>query len=601
MVKHKLLFGFLFLFVCIFWGCEDKERTYISEKLDQVELLLDDDRLDSAHNVIGRMSSMVDDMNEGEKMRYDLLRVSCMNKMFVSLAGEEEVMLGVVGYYDEHGDADEKMESCLLMGSVYRDMGDAPMALEWFGKAVEHGNKGAKNTTLLAKIHGQKADLFYNQRLYDDALRELDEMKSLSEEMKDKELYVNAYSFSSTILYRMQDYDSVIIVDRICSDILMSEFIDTVSAAIELASSISSFVDMGEYSKAKPLMEFYEKYSNLFDEKGNVKKGKESYYIDKGDMYRGLDSLDSAETYYRKAICASDWNNKTMGYYGLMETFKAKGDKDSIVKYSMLTCMAYSNLFDELQTNTVQQVEGTYNYDRYRLKSVEKELEAERSRNALVIVLGIISIIVIFTIMLWNKWKAKKKLEMEELKGDLERSKAETYQIMNERQKLSRLLEEKNGTINELIDKSANDDVLQQEKIESLRVEIHRLNEALEETENKYTDIIEEKKGVVSSVLVKADNWEECLSNDDWCKLEAYTVSLYPGFYVHLRNVLPNIKLEQLQIATLVKLGFTPTQISVLLMKSVQSITNSRRRMFLKVHGGDKCTTEDADRWIRGL
>ena len=601
MVKHKLLFGFLFLFVCIFWGCEDKERTYIYEKLDQVELLLDDDRLDSAHNVIGRMSSMIDDLNEGEKMRYDLLRVSCMNKMFVSLAGEEEAMLGVVGYYDEHGDADEKMESCLLMGSVYRDMGDAPMALEWFGKAVEHGNKGAKNMTLLAKIHGQKAELFCNQRLYDDALWELDVMRNIAEETGDHELAVNAYSYRSKILYSKEDYDSVIIVDRICSDILMSEFKDTVSAAIELASSISSFVDMGEYSKAKPLMEFYEKYSNNFDEQGNILKGKENYYIDKGDMYRGLDSLDSAETYYRKAICASDWNNKTMGYYGLMETFKAKGDKDSIVKYSMLTCTAYSNLFDELQTNTVQQVEGTYNYDRYRLKSVEKELEAERSRNALIVVLGIISIIVIFTIMLWNKWKAKKKLEMEELKGDLERSKAETYQIMNERQKLSRLLEEKNDTINELIDKSANDDVLQQEKIESLRVEIHRLNEALEETENKYTDIIAEKKGVVSSVLVKADNREECLSNDDWCKLEAYTVSLYPGFYVHLRNVLPNIKLEQLQIATLVKLGFTPTQISVLLGKSVQSITNSRRRMYSKVHGGDKCTTEEADRWIRGL
>ena len=601
MVKHKLLFGFLFLFVCIFWGCEDKERTYISEKLDQVELLLDDDRLDSAHNVIGRMSSMVDDMNEGEKMRYDLLRVSCMNKMFVPLNVEEKLMKQVVAYYDEYGDADEKMESCLLMGSVYRDMGDAPMALEWFGKAVEHGNKGAKNKTLLAKIHGQKAELFCNQRLYDDALWELDVMRNIAEETGDHELAVNAYSYRSKILYSKEDYDSVIIVDRICSDILMSEFKDTVSAAIELASSISSFVDMGEYSKAKPLMEFYEKYSNNFDEQGNILKGKENYYIDKGDMYRGLDSLDSAETYYRKAICASDWNNKTMGYYGLMETFKAKGDKDSIAKYSMLTCTAYSKLFDELQTNTMQQVERTYNYDRYRLKSVEKELEAERSRNALIVVLGIISIIVIFTIMLWNKWKAKKKLEMEELKGDLERSKAETYQIMNERQKLSRLLEEKNGTINELIDKSANDDVLQQEKIESLRVEIHRLNEALEETENKYTDIIEEKKGVVSSVLVKADNREECLSNDDWCKLEAYTVSLYPGFYVHLRSVLPNIKLEQLQIATLVKLGFTPTQISVLLGKSVQSITNSRRRMYLKVHGGDKCTTEEADRWIRGL
>ena len=601
MVKHKLLFGFLFLFVCIFWGCEDKERTYISEKLDQVELLLDDDRLDSAHNVIGRMSSMVDDMNEGEKMRYDLLRVSCMNKMFVSLAGEEEVMLGVVGYYDEHGDADEKMESCLLMGSVYRDMGDAPMALEWFGKAVEHGNKGAKNTTLLAKIHGQKADLFYNQRLYDDALRELEEMRNAAKKTGDKELELNSLCMKSSIFDRLGMLDSVLITDKYVYDVAITELKDSAMAYSAKFSSISVLINRNQINGVEVMIKDYISNSGKFDENGDAVKGAESAYALFGKFYLKTRQFDSAETYYRKAICASDWNNKTMGYYGLMETFKAKGDKDSIVKYSMLTCTAYSNLFDELQTNTVQQVEGTYNYDRYRLKSVEKELEAERSRNALVIVLGIISIIVIFTIMLWNKWKAKKKLEMEELKGDLERSKAETYQIMNERQKLSRLLEEKNDTINELIDKSANDDVLQQEKIESLRVEIHRLNEALEETENKYSDIIEEKKGVVSSVLVKADNREECLSNDDWCKLEAYTVSLYPGFYVHLRSVLPNIKLEQLQIATLVKLGFTPTQISVLLVKSVQSITNSRRRMYLKVHGGDKCTTEDADRWIRGL
>jgi tetratricopeptide (TPR) repeat protein len=599
MVKHKLLFGFLFLFVCIFWGCEDKERTYISEKLDQVELLLDDDRLDSAHNVIGRMSSMVEDMNEGEKMRYDLLRVSCMNKMFVSLAGEEEVMLGVVGYYEEHGDADEKMESCLLMGSVYRDMGDAPMALEWFGKAVEHGNKGAKNKTLLAKIHGQKAEQFEKQRLYDDALKELDEMKRLALMVENKSLFVNALSMQSTIQFCDGKYKAAATTYLQAAEMLVNELQDTVRAAIISTPAISSYLALCQYDSVAVLMSFYEEQSGLFENDGNIVEGYESYYLDKGDMLLGINELDSAIKYYMKAKSAKQINNRCMAYYNLAEVYKRLSVNDSVSKYALLACNNSRKYFDELQTNTVQQVEGTYNYDRYRLKSVEKELEAERSRNALIVVLGIISIIVIFTIMLWNKWKAKKKLEMEELKGDLERSKAETYQIMNERQKLSRLLEEKNGTINELIDKSANDDVLQQEKIESLRVEIHRLNEALEETENKYSDIIEEKKGVVSSVLVKADNREECLSNDDWCKLEAYTVSLYPGFYVHLRSVLPNIKLEQLQIATLVKLGFTPTQISVLLVKSVQSITNSRRRMFLKVHGGDKCTTEDADRWIR--
>ena len=609
MVKHKLLFGFLFLFVCIFWGCEDKERTYISEKLDQVELLLDDDRLDSAHNVIGRMSSMVDDMNGGEKMRYDLLRVSCMNKMFVSLAGEEEVMLGVVGYYDEHGDADEKMESCLLMGSVYRDMGDAPMALEWFGKAVEHGNKGAKNMTLLAKIHGQKADLFYNQRLYDDALWELDVMRNIAEETGDHELAVNAYSYRSKILYSKEDYDSVIIVDRICSDILMSEFKDTVSAAIELASSISCFVDMGEYSKAKPLMEFYEKYSNNFDEQGNILKGKENYYIDKGDMYRGLDSLDSAETYYRKAICASDWNNKTMGYYGLMETFKAKGDKDSIAKYSMLTCTAYSNLFDELQTNTVQQVEGTYNYDRYRLKSVEKELEAERSRNALIVVLGIIAIAVCSALMFWNRWQNRKKLEVSELMRGLERAKSEAYLIATERRELASELEANKKVVDELkkrVEESgATESVAEREegkaKLDMLQQETDRLRKDLQDVEKKYSEILSQKKNILTSILLKIDNGEGKLSNDDWNNLKEYISTVYPQFLEKLNKALPAIKKEQIQIAVLVKLDFTPIQMALLLCKSKQAISNARCRMYSKAHGGDKCTTDEADRWIREM
>ena len=66
MVKHKLLFGFIFLFVCILLGCEDKERIYISEKMDHVELLLDNDRLDSAYNVLGNISSMIEEMGESE-------------------------------------------------------------------------------------------------------------------------------------------------------------------------------------------------------------------------------------------------------------------------------------------------------------------------------------------------------------------------------------------------------------------------------------------------------------------------------------------------------------------------------------------------------
>ncbi|MBQ2002238.1 MAG: hypothetical protein II240_02965, partial [Bacteroidaceae bacterium] len=519
-----------------------------------------------------------------------------MNKMFVSLAGEEEAMLGVVGYYDEHGDADEKMESCLLMGSVYRDMGDAPMALEWFGKAVEHGNKGAKNTTLLAKIHGQKAELFRNQRLYNDALKECAEMKRYSELLLNKDLVVNANSFIASLLFSMNDYDSVIVVNNECYDILMSEFNDSVNAAIVLASSISTYICKKDYDNARRLMPFYEEYSGHFDEYGNILKGKESYYIDKGDMYRGLDSLDSAETYYRKAICASDWNNKTMGYYGLMETFKAKGDKDSIVKYSMLTCTAYSNLFDELQTNTVQQVEGTYNYDRYRLKSVEKELEAERSRNALIVVLGIIAIAVCSALMFWNRWQNRKKLEVSELMRGLERAKAEAYLIATERRELASELEANKKVVDELkrrVEESgATESVAEREeskiKLDVLQQETDRLRKVLSDTENKYSEILSQKKNIVTSMLLKFDARKERPSNEEWAELERYVSELYPLFLHNLNSALPGVKTENIRIAILVKLELAPTQIAFLTSKTIQAVSNARCRMFLKVHGGDK-------------
>ena len=609
MVKHKLLFGFLFLFVCIFWGCEDKERTYIYEKLDQVELLLDDDRLDSAHNVIGRMSSMIDDLNEGEKMRYDLLRVSCMNKMFVSLAGEEEAMLGVVGYYDEHGDADEKMESCLLMGSVYRDMGDAPMALEWFGKAVEHGNKGAKNMTLLAKIHGQKAEQFEKQRLYDDALKELDEMKRLALMVENKSLFVNALSMQSTIQFCDGKYKAAATTYLQAAEMLVNELQDTVRAAIISTPAISSYLALCQYDSAAVLMSFYEEQSGLFENDGNIVDGYESYYLDKGDMLLGINELDSAIKYYMKAKSAKQINNRCMAYYNLAEVYKRLSVNDSVSKYALLACNNSRKYFDELQTNTVQQVEGTYNYDRYRLKSVEKELEAERSRNALIVVLGIIAIAVCSALMFWNRWQNRKKLEVSELMRGLERAKSEAYLIATERRELASELEANKKVVDELkkrVEESgATESVDEREeskiKLDVLQQETDRLRKDLQDVEKKYSEILSQKKNILTSILLKIDNGEGKLSNDDWNNLKEYISTVYPQFLDKLNKALPAIKKEQIQIAVLVKLDFTPIQMALLLCKSKQAISNARCRMYSKAHEGDKCTTEEADRWIRGL
>ena len=597
MVKHKLLFGFIFLFVCILLGCEDKERIYISEKMDHVELLLDNDRLDSAYNVLGNISSMIEEMGESEIMRYDLLRISCMNKMFVPLNVEEKTMKQVVGYYEEHGDADEKMESCLLMGSVYRDMGDAPMALEWFGKAVEHGNKGAKNKTLLAKIHGQKADLFYNQRLYDDALRELDAMKILAEEIQDRELYINAFSFSSSVLYAKEDYDSALVVGKKMFDVFVGELKDTIEAAQSLGTSISIYADKGNHEIAESLMVFYEKHSGLFDSAGNIAYGKECYYDDKASIYMLRCMYDSAEHYYRKLTKAPGLNNRILGYSGLFDIYKIKENKDSMLHYALSFSNNSQKYFDELQTKELERLHTTYNYEQQKVTAEKMSLKAERANLRFWQTLCIAITLAIVFAFVFVIWKNGKKAELEKAKMELQKSKLEAYNIPVEYKNIESMLRDKTKQLEELrMSEKTNLDA-DHRVADDLQAEVDELDKALENVNRRKANC-----SIITSLILKSNEKEgSVVTNDEWAELENYVTEMYPSFVENMFRVIPNISKEYIHIVMLLKLDFAPLQIATLLNRSMSTISNARCRMYSKAHGGDKCTTEEADRWIRGL
>ena len=238
MMKDYRLFRVLFLTVIITIGCSDKHGRIVVPDFNNIDEYIDENP-DSAFVELGRLSSFIDDMNESDKIKYYKYRTLAMNKMYVSLAGEESVMKCVVDYYEKHGSPDEKMEACLLLGSVYRDMGDAPQALEWFDKAIIHGEKG-NDKTQLAKIHGQKADLFIKQRLFEDALVEVDMMKDISQAVGEKSLQVNAMSIKSSVEYCLKRYESVIDTYNEASGILLNDLRDTIRAAFIAASAISS-------------------------------------------------------------------------------------------------------------------------------------------------------------------------------------------------------------------------------------------------------------------------------------------------------------------------------------------------------------------------
>ena len=68
-------------------------------------------------------------------MYYHLLTIKAEDKLYTRHTSDSLINL-IVKFYDEHGDKNKLIEAYYYQGSVYRDLHDAPSALESNGNLV---------------------------------------------------------------------------------------------------------------------------------------------------------------------------------------------------------------------------------------------------------------------------------------------------------------------------------------------------------------------------------------------------------------------------------------------------------------------------------
>ena len=80
-----------------------------------------------------------------------------------SLLTDASLAQTLVGYFDRHGTPNERMEARYLLGCAYRDMGEAPRAVDCYLEAA-----GCADTTavdcdfwMLASVYAQMAKLYH--------------------------------------------------------------------------------------------------------------------------------------------------------------------------------------------------------------------------------------------------------------------------------------------------------------------------------------------------------------------------------------------------------------------------------------------------------
>ena len=318
----------------------------------------------------------------------------------------------LVAYFDRHGNANERMRAKYILGRTYADMGELPRALETYYEAADCADTTASDCDFakLSRIHAQSAIIFNLQVQPRSQLKELRLAEYYAWKGLDTLQAIECYAQQADAYDLLQKYDSVIIIrEKAYRQFLNARRADRASQT--LGSAIPSLLKLHNIEKAQKFINLYEKNSNLFDEHGNIEKGREVYYSIKGRYFIEINEIDSAEYLFRKEISqGNDINNQIIGSKCLQEIYMRKNIPDSIVKYANLGYFLNDSAYLLSEMQNIQKLQASYNYNHHKFLAEKSRLEARVAW--LVLAVSILAFVLV-GILFGKKYKTFKRAALD--------------------------------------------------------------------------------------------------------------------------------------------------------------------------------------------
>ena len=515
---------------------------------------------------------------DGSYMRQRLQYVSDCNRAdTVFTARWLPTVDTLVGYFDRHGSANDRMMAHYLKGRVHHDMGESPQALECYQRAAEQADTTRSDCDLytLYAVYGQMANLFHAQYLPEDEMQALKTAERIAWKDHDTLAALAAFHLRSRPYYQKSDTDSVLIIETSARKKYDENgFAEKASRALRVPISI--YLDRCQYDKALSAMQIFEKESGWFDDAGNIKKGKELYYYDKGRYLLARGKTDSAWYYFNKTLHAG---NEEAGYKGFLKLYQRLHFADSIAKYAVLFANSNDSSYLHVNQNAVHQISAMYDYGRQQRLAEESRATAARQKNYLVYAFFAFLFAAAIAAFSYNRVRIQNLLRIS--------------QLLKAKDDLQSLLEEKQAQLDIFISKNASEiERITQERnqilIEHIR-EKKALEQQIEDMNRKlslFSGASREKAflntpiyAAIQSHLGKAGDVP--LSDDEWEQLHQTVNAVYPNFREKLTSLTPMNNFEY-QVCLLLKIGVKPSDIASLTAHSRESVTSSRRRLYEK-------------------
>lgn len=554
-------------------------------QLSKADSIMDiaDDSAQIAIKMLDALKPEWSKFTKAQRMRYDLLYHKAMNKAYIDFTSDS-TMLAVVDYYEHHGTANDRMLAYYILGCVYRDMHEAPMALEYYNKATEQADTTSTNCdyATLCRIFSQMGVLFAKQYLPYQELTALKKAVKYAYLAKDTLNAIRYYQNQSNA-YANLNMDREAISINIEAVNMFRKYGYIREADIAFGCNYGYYLKLNEIEKAKQAFVIYNK-TNF---KGNL-NFKDSFAFllyEKGLYFMRTNQLDSAYSILNKSlIFAQSLSNKAIVYKTLAQYYLRVNNSVLAAKYALMSTEYKDSDLVEVRNGQLHEMQSMYDYNRNKDLAIVAKQKAEERQ--FVIYFLLLSAVALFGLafyiysLLLSK-KSKKITLVQQLYND-------SLSKLHTAQKELQLI------------KKQNDLVTVQEKEKT----ILKIKNTLKDIQEKFSgsllsdvDIILQNSAIYRKIQFILIHPKEKLTNEDWIELSDFVEQLIPCFSQILKNYLTE---KEYHICLLIRFRISPSSISNLVDLSNSGVSLSRKRMYEKICG-KVGTAKDFDNYVLSL
>lgn len=561
----------LFLLICIIVSCTGNKRyDYLLQRADSI-MDLNDDSAKVSIKMLDSVKPQLNDFTKKQRMRYGLLYHKAMNKAGISFVSDS-VMKKIVDYYDHHGTANEQMLANYILGCVYRDMHEAPMALEYYNKATEKADTTAADCDYgtLYRVYSQMGFLFSKQYLPNQLLNAFRKAEKYAYLAKDTlNAIVNFQNQGEAFAY-FGNNDSVIAINLHAAK-LFKKYGNDYAAAIAFGCNYELYLEKNDTLRAKEAFKAYS--STGFEGNTNYDDAKAYVLYQKGTYYLFADQLDSACNYLLQSLklCMS-YSMKAVTTKALARYYARNNQPTLAMKYAMVSSEYNDSDLMEARTSQLQQLQAMYDYGRNQKIAKSAEIKAEkRSFFIYILIFGSLTILLSLSYAFLRQMREKKKkivLARQLYEDSLQK-------LKNMQEELTLLVAVNNSKLANVIKEKEN-------AISKLKEEIEDIRDKFSNSSLSNVDVLLKQSSIYQKIRHIEQHPMEKMDDEDWIELKKLINLYIPSFEPLLRNRLNE---TDYRICLLVRLEISTSTMAILLGLSASAISKYRKEMLMKLCG----------------